>query len=116
MRQKGPFLMGLQTRADQTEQAVKLLHTTLQAFVSDGPSATLLKAAQQNITGGFALRIDSNSKLVQYLAAIGFYQLPLDHLQTFSAKIDALSLEQVADAFRRRIEPTQLLTVIVGGA
>jgi zinc protease len=116
MRQKGPFLMGLQTRSDQTEQAIKLLHATLQEFVSDGPSANLLKAAQQNITGGFALRIDSNSKLVQYLATIGFYRLPLDYLQTFSTKIEALSLEQVADALQRRIQPNQLLTVIVGGA
>jgi zinc protease len=116
MRQKGPFLMGLQTRADQTEKAAKLLHTTLKEFVKEGPNATLLKAAQQNITGGFALRIDSNSKLVQYLAAIGFYQLPLDYLQTFSAKIETLSLEQVTDALQRRIEPNQLLTVIVGGA
>jgi zinc protease len=115
MRQKGPFLMGLQTRVDQTEQATKLLHTTLQEFVGEGPNATLLKAAQQNITGGFALRIDSNSKLVQYLATIGFYRLPLDYLQTFSAKIEALSSEQVTEALQRRIQPTQLLTVIVGG-
>lgn len=116
MRQKGPFLMGLQTRADQTEQAVHSLQTILQEFVSEGPNATLLKAAQQNITGGFALRIDSNSKLVQYLASIGFYRLPLDYMQTFSAKIERLSLEQVADALQRRIQPAQLLTVIVGGA
>lgn len=116
MRQKGPFLMGLQTRGDQTEQAIELLNTTLQDFVSEGPSASSLKAAQQNITGGFALRIDSNSKLVQYLASIGFYQLPLDYLQTFNANIETLSLEQVTDALQRRIQPTQLLTVIVGGA
>ncbi len=115
MRQAGPFWVNLQTRADQTGAAVKLVDTILQDFAEQGPTAEELQAARQNITGGFALRLDSNSKLVQYLAAIGFYHLPLDYLQTFPARIDALSLEQVRDAVRRRIHPDRMITVIVGG-
>lgn len=116
MQRRGPFLIGLQTRNDQTDQAVKLLQSTLQDFVTEGPSKAAFKAAQKNITGGFALRIDSNRKLVQYLSMIGFYNMPLDHLKTFTVKINALSLEEVSDAFQRRIQPSKFITVIVGGA
>lgn len=116
MRQAGPFMVNLQTRTDQTEPAVKLVQSTLQAFVAQGPPATELQMARQNITGGFALRIDSNADLVQVLASIGFYQLPLDYLQTYTARIDALTLEQVRQAFQQHLHPDKLLTVIVGGA
>ncbi len=115
MRAAGPFLMVLQTRNNQVNEAEQVANATLADFVHNGPSPPTLEAARQNITGGFALRIDSNSKIVQYLAMIGFYSLPLDHLQTFTAKINDLSLEQVNSALRRRIQPERLLTVIVGG-
>jgi zinc protease len=115
MRAAGPFLMVLQTRNNQVNEAEQVANATLADFVHNGPTSLTLEAARQNITGGFALRIDSNSKIVQYLAMIGFYSLPLDHLQTFTAKINDLSLEQVNSALRRRIQPERLLTVIVGG-
>jgi zinc protease len=115
MRRAGPFVMGLQTRIDQVEQAVQVMQDTLRDFVSNGPTPENLDAARQNITGGFALRLDSNGKIVQYLAMIGFYNLPLDYLENFPGKIEAVSQEQVNAALRRRIDPDQLLTVIVGG-
>eukprot|EP00487_Bulimina_marginata_P002359 TRINITY_DN15484_c0_g1_i1.p1 TRINITY_DN15484_c0_g1~~TRINITY_DN15484_c0_g1_i1.p1 ORF type:complete len:134 (+),score=34.08 TRINITY_DN15484_c0_g1_i1:194-595(+) len=81
MRQWGPYQFGLQTRNDQAEEALDVLKNTLKTFIADGPSEDELIAAKQNITGGFALRVDSNSKIADYLAMIGFYGLPLDYLE-----------------------------------
>ena len=61
------------------------------------------------------MRIDSNGKIVQYLAMIGFYDLSLDYLDTFVTRVQAVSAEQVRDAFRRRLSLDRLVTVIVGG-
>lgn len=116
MRVRGPFTLGLQTRNEQTETALQVLRDTLQAFVENGPSEQELQAAKQNITGGFALRIDSNSKLADYLAIIGFYNLPLDFLDTYTRHVEAVTLEQIKEAFKRRIKPDQMVTVVVGGA
>ncbi|MEE4379847.1 MAG: pitrilysin family protein [Candidatus Competibacteraceae bacterium] len=115
MRQAGPFVMGLQTLNEQAEEAIDVTEATLKEFVTQGPTPNLLEAARQNITGGFPLRIDSNGKIVRYLAAIGFYELPLDYLDVFTAKINAISQQQVNDALKRRLNPDQLLTVVVGG-
>jgi zinc protease len=41
--------------------------------VTDGPTATELTRAKRNLVDGFPLRIDSNRKLLDYLAVIGFY-------------------------------------------
>ena len=114
MRESGPFILGLQTRTDKTDEAIKVLRDTLDKFVKDGPTAKELEASKKNITGGFALRVDSNKKIADYLALIGFYNLPLDYLDTFIARMNAVTLQQVKDAFKRRIEPGKLVTVIVG--
>lgn len=115
MRQSGPFIMGLQTRNDQAEEALKLLNETLKNFIDNGPTAEELKAAQQNITGGFALSLDSNAKIIDNIAAIGFYNLPLDYLDSYTAKVDAVTVEQIRDAFKRRLQPESMVTVMVGG-
>jgi zinc protease len=115
MRARGPFFMGLQTRNDQSAQALKVLRDTLTTFVNEGPTETELLSAKRNITGGFALRLDSNKKIAENLAVIGFYGLPLDYLDTYIGKVNAVTIEQVRDAFRRRIHPEHMVTVTVGG-
>ena len=45
---------------------------------------------------------------------IGFYDLPLDYLDTFTGKVDAVSLDEVKDAFQRRVKPSELVTIVVG--
>ncbi|MCU0735074.1 MAG: insulinase family protein [Methylotetracoccus sp.] len=113
-REAGPFLMGLQTRNDQAEQALGVLQQTLKDFIDKGPTEQELKAAKQNITGGFVLRLDSNKKLAEQIASIGFFGLPLDWLNTFISKVEAVTAADIHRAFRARIHPNQLQTVLVG--
>ena len=115
MARKGPFTMGLQTRNDQTDKALEVMLKTLGDFIRQGPTDKGLDDAKKNITGGFVLRIDSNKKLVEYVAMIGFYELPLDYLDRFPEQVDAVSREVVEEAFKRRIQPDRFQTVLVGG-
>lgn len=114
MRQPGIFQLGLQTKNAQAAEALQVMQDTLQRFIEQGPSAEELTAAKQNITGGFPLRIASNSKIIQYLAVIGFYDLPLDYLDRFNQRVEAVTAKQIQDAFQRRIDPQRLVTVQVG--
>ncbi len=114
MRQPGIFQLALQTKNEQAGEALKVLRDTLQRFVDKGPSAAELKSAKQNITGGFPLRISSNKKIIEYLAVIGFYSLPLDYLDRFNERVEAVTQEQIRDAFKRRVDPERLVTVQVG--
>ena len=116
MRAQGPFIAGLQTRNSQAEQALTVLRNVLSDFIEKGPTNAELVAAKKNITGGFPLRLDSNGKIVENLAVIGFYKLPLDYLDTFNQKVDAVTTQQIRDAFKRRIGPERMVTVKVGGA
>jgi len=112
----GPFAIRLQTRKDQAWQALDVAMTTLQRFVADGPTEEQLQAAKRYVIGGFALNIDSNAELVGYVAMVGFYQLPLDYLDRFPEQISKVTLSEVNDALRRRLDPSKMVTVVVGPA
>lgn len=114
LRQLGPFVLGLQTKNSQAHEALAVVKDTLRRYVEQGPSEDELQAAIKNITGGFPLRIASNKMIVKYLAVIGFYDLPLDYLERFQERIASVTVEQVSDAFARRLHPDALKLVRVG--
>jgi len=114
LSERGPFLASLSTKNDQARLAREVLMATIERFRTQGPSQTELVAAIQNITGGFPLRIAGNGKIAQYLAMIGFYELPLDYLDKFKEKVSAVTAEAIRDAFQRRIDPQHFATVVVG--
>jgi len=113
-KQPGAFQIGLQTKKEQADGALQLVRDTLAEFIAKGPTEKELTAAKQNIVGGFPLRIDSNRKILDYLGIIGFYDLPLTYLDDFTRKIEQVTVAQVRDAFKRRIDPQAMATVIVG--
>jgi zinc protease len=115
LARKGVFQVSMQTRNDQAEQGLKVLRDTISDYVTKGMTAEELQASRKNITGGFPLRVDSNKKILGYLAMIGFYKLPLTYLDDFNRNIEAVSLQQIQDTLRRRLHTERMVTVIVGG-
>ena len=115
LQREGPFIISLQTQRDQAAQALELTRKTLAQYVKEGPTADELDAAKRNIVGGFPLRIDNNRKIHDYLAIIGFYRLPLTYLEDFVQQVERVTAAEIRDAFRRRIDPARMVTVVVAG-
>lgn len=115
MAAEGPFLIGMQTGTDQTDEALEVLREELERLHREGVDPDELEASQANITGGFPLRLASNSDIVQNLGMMGFYDLPLDFLAAHNDRIGAVTGEEVHEVIQRRIDPAALVTVVVGG-
>jgi zinc protease len=111
----GPFAIGLQTRPDQADQALTVARQVLREFVADGPTEAELQAAQDNLLGGFALRIDSNRKLLDNVANIAFNGLPLDYLDHWTERVQAVTPADIHTAFQRVLQPERMVTVVLGG-
>lgn len=111
----GAFRVGFQTRPDQAEEAVKMSREVLARFVAEGPTASELKAAKDNLIGGFPLLLDSNRKLIGNVANIAWHDLPLDYLDTWTARMNAVTAADVKAAFQRKLQPERMVTVVVGG-
>jgi zinc protease len=84
-------------------------------FVAEGPTEAELKAAKDNLVGGFALRIDSNRKLLDNIASIAWNNLPLDYLDTWTQQVEKVTVPDIKAAFARKLQPEKMVTVVVGG-
>ncbi|MBL8428835.1 MAG: insulinase family protein [Dechloromonas sp.] len=113
LKQTGPFQIGLQTKRSQAKDALKVTREVLTDFLKDGPSDDELAAAKANLTGSFPLRLDSNKKILDNVANIGFYGLSLDYLDQYQAKVQAVTADDVRKAFARQVRPENLITVTV---
>lgn len=113
LQETGPFLIMLQTRRDQAANALSLTQKTLENFLIKGPTAQELLAAKKALVGSLPASIASNEGILSAIEKIGFYQLPLDYLDTYQQKIDAVSLSQVSHAFQR-IKPDKMLIIMLG--
>jgi len=115
-RAAGPFMVGLQTRNDKRDEAIAVARQVLSDYVENGPTAKELDAAKRYLTGSFPLRLDSNKKLAENLAFIGYYGLPLTYFNDFIGRVEAVTIEQIRDAFKRHVHPDKAVTVVVGGS
>jgi zinc protease len=112
----GAFVIGLQTRPDQADAAVKVAREVLANFVANGPTQAELQAAKDNMVGGFALLIDSNRKLLGNVANIAWNQLPLDYLDVWTQHVQKVTVDDIKSAFARKLQPDRMVTVVLGGA
>ena len=112
----GAFTIGLQTRPDQAAQAVQVVKDVLKDFVANGPTEAELHAAKDNLIGGFALRIDSNEKLLGNVANIAWNNLPLNYLDVWTQQIDKITTTQIKAAMQRKLQPEKMVTIVLGGA
>lgn len=114
MHAQGPYQFSFTTKKSSTEEAIKLVEQEIKQFIEQGPTQEELSNAKINITGSFPLRQISNSDIVQNLAVIGFYDLPLDYLANYNVHIEAVTLDQIKAVFKRRVHPETMTKIIVG--
>ncbi|GAC1527840.1 MAG: pitrilysin family protein [Ramlibacter sp.] len=112
----GAFTVGLQTRPDQAAQAIAVARDVVAGFVAKGPTAQELKAAKDNLVGGFPLRIDGNRKLLDNVASIAWNNLPLDYLDTWTAQVAKVTVQDVRAAMASKLDPAHMVVVTVGAA
>lgn len=114
MRSQGPFIINLSTRGDQTGQALDLIRDLLRNFIKQGPTEAQVQEAKDNILGSFPQSTASNSDILAYIASMGFYNEPLDYLETFPDRIRGVTADQVRKALKAHVNPDKMLYVTVG--
>lgn len=114
MKNIGPFVVGIETKAEQAQESVRLIHKMLKEFHANGPTDKELTLAKEAIINGFPLRIDSNQDILNYLSMINYYDLPINYLNTFTDKISKITKKDILRAFKEEIDVNNLITLVVG--
>ena len=110
----GIFQAGLQTKNDQAALALEVMNSTIAKFIANGPTDSELLAAKANLINGYPLRIDNNRKLLDNVSSIVWNDLPLDTMETWTKQVDAVTLDQVKDAFQKYLAMDRMKIVVLG--
>ncbi|CAD5106039.1 M16 family metallopeptidase [Zestomonas carbonaria] len=114
MATRGPFMINVQTRAEQSAGTLGLIQQLLADYLKEGPTQKELDDAKREMAGSFPLSTASNADIVGQLGSIGFYDLPLTYLEDFMQEVQGLTVEQVKAAMARHIDPQALVIVSAG--
>jgi zinc protease len=111
----GAFVISLQTRPDQSNEALQVARDVLANFVQEGPTEAELQAAKDHLIGAFPLLLDGNQKLLENVAGIAWNGMSLDYLDTWTQQVQRLSTADIRAAFARKLQPQTMVTVVLGG-
>lgn len=114
MRVPGPFTIGLQTRAELSENTLKLVQDEVRKFLTDGPTQKEIDDVKRELSGSFPLSTASNASIAAQLGAIGFYNLPLTFLEDYMTEAQAVTVEQVKAAMNKHLDADKMVIVTVG--
>ena len=110
----GAFEISLETKNQNTNQAVAEILKELNKLLEKGVTATELAEAKAYLTGSFPLRMDTNAKMVKLLSALEFYGLGLDYPDGYPQLINQVTEEEIVRAARKYLQPQRFLLVVVG--
>ncbi len=104
----------LGTRNEKAGEALAVVKDTMKRFAEEGPTASELADTKTYLTGSYALRFDSNSKIASQLLAIQQDDLGIDYVNRRNDMIDQVTLDQVKVQGRRISQPDKLIVTVVG--
>jgi len=113
-RDAGPFEASTFTRNAETTATLKLVLDEIAKMRKDGPNETELKAAKNNIIGGYGLRLETGSDLAERLIGAEIDGLDSKYVVEYPARLDAVTVKEAATAAAQHLDPRAL--VVVGKA
>ncbi|RZI70996.1 MAG: insulinase family protein [Pseudomonas sp.] len=114
MQAQGPFMISLQTRAELSENTLKLVKDITRDFLANGPTQKELDDAKRELAGSFPLATASNAAIVGQLGAVGFYNLPLTYLEDFMTQSQSVTVEQIKTVMNKHLDADKLVIVTAG--
>lgn len=114
LTQAAPFEITLATKKDKVDAAVMAVRQVIAEFLENGPTEKEVQQAKDKIIGGFPLNFDTNAKTLAAVEDVGVLGLPLDYLDTYPNEIRRVTVAQIRETWRRRLNLNEMDTVIVG--
>ena len=114
-RGRGPFSFYASVQSDATADAVREAVSELEAIRGSRP-VTLeeLELGRAPLTRGYPRGFETGEQVARAIAQIALYDLPDDYFTTFVPKVQTLTPEDLTRVAEAHIDPSRLLTVIVG--
>jgi zinc protease len=112
----GDFEASTNTRSEATGEVLRLIVDEFWRLQRERVSERELSGAKAYMTGSFPLTIETPDAIATQVLNVLFYGLPVEQLQTFRSRVNAVTPDDIERAARTYLRPDRLSVVLVGNA
>jgi zinc protease len=114
--QFGGFSARVQTKNESAGEVVSLTRTELDRLGAEPATATELTARKSVLVGSFGRDLGTSEGLANILGNLAVYGVPLDEIQVYASKVEAVSPGDVQAFAKGLLDPTQMSVIVAGDA
>jgi zinc protease len=115
-KESGDFQAETNTRTAATGEVLRLIVDEFWRLQRDRVSERELSDAKAYLTGSFPLTIETPNAIAMQILNVVFFGLPIEQLQTFRDRVNAVTVDDVQRVARLYLKPDRLSVVLVGDA
>jgi zinc protease len=112
----GDFEAETNTRSEATGEVLRLIVDEFWRLQRERVGERELADAKAYMTGSFPLTIETPDAIAMQVVNVVFYGLPLEQLQTFRDRVNAVTVDDIQRVARAFLRPDRLSVVLVGNA
>ena len=112
----GDFQAETNTRTAATGEVLRLIVDEFWRLQRERVSERELSDAKAYLTGSFPLTIETPNAIALQILNVLFYGLPIDELQSFRERVNAITVDDIQRVARQYLKPDRLSVVLVGNA
>ncbi|MFI5011438.1 MAG: M16 family metallopeptidase [Hyphomicrobiales bacterium] len=102
------------TKNERANESISVISSEIEAFAGGKVSADELDKAKKYLTGSYALRFDTSTKIARELLQAQLDDLGMDYFERRNAEIAAVTEADIARVAQRLLDIHKLLVVVVG--
>ncbi len=112
----GDFEAETNTRTAATGEVLRLIVDEFWRLQRERVGQRELDDAKAYLTGSFPLTIETPNAIAMQILNVLFYGLPIDQLQTFRERVNAVTVDDIQRVAKLYLRPDRLSIVLVGNA
>ncbi len=102
------------TKNEKVAESIDVISTEIRRLADNGVSEQELNDAKNYLTGSYALRFDTNSKIANQLLGIQMEDLGIDFVNTRNDMINAVTVDDIKRVAKRLMLADRLSITVVG--
>lgn len=116
LKESGAIEASTNTRSQATGEVLRLMVDEFWRLQRERVGERELSDAKAYLTGSFPLTIETPDAIATQVLNVLFYGLPVDQLESFRQRVNAVSVDDVERVSRFFLRPDRLSIVLVGNA
>jgi zinc protease len=116
LREAGAIEASTNTRSEATAEVLRLMVDEFWRLQRERVGERELAEAKNYMTGSFPLTIETADAIATQVLNVLFYGLPVEQLQSFRERVNAVTTDEVQRVSRFYLRPDRLSIVLVGNA